>query len=387
MEFPNPRAYVPFIRLSNDSLLIYSGLGEFNTFGSNSQNYFDMWRFDPLPNLWVLLFGNVSANPTGFDVSDYGPTPAARDSFGIVVLKNDSVMLFGGFISFNFIDGAVIANDMWRFDPLINVWTLLFGNYTQVPGIYTPGGYPGSRYSQAMILLENDSMIIFGGYGTDVNNGLGQLNDLWRYDLLTNLWTFIIGDNVSSLNNEMLDDYGRGIPSGNQGPNTFILLSNQSILLYGGFGSDDFGVGQGTSIPLKRIWILKICYCPQQGCLLNVSNVIPNHYGVNCDTCVCVNGTCVDGINGTGLCSSCDPNYFGPNCNETPSSSSSSENPSSSSSESPSSSSESSSGNAPTSSTSNKSLTKPATTTEHVNTEKSNISKLLPTIFIFIFFI
>jgi len=36
-----------------------------------------------------------------------------------------------------------------------------------------------------------------------------------------------------------------------------------------------------------------------------------------CEKCPCENGTCIDGTDGTGFCSSCNPGYYGIFCNQT----------------------------------------------------------------------
>jgi len=286
------------------------------------------------------------------------------------LLSNNSIILFAGE---GYTIGQVLGylNELWRFDTLANDWYFLEGNETtDVYGVTSTSGngYPGSRDSHTFSTLSNNSIILFAGNGYAINDNSGELNELWRYDT-----------HLCPCTNGYCDP------------------SNETNCVC---DSDYFG----QNCDYK-------CTCDQGKCDNGTfgtglcSNCDPNYFGSNCnETCTCDQGVC-DGVNGIGLCSSCNPNYFGPNCNETcscvtgicddgingtgicvtQSSSSSSENPSSSSSENPSSS---SSGNTPTSktttSTSNPS-SKPATTTKHVNTESSNISKLLPTILIFLF--
>ncbi len=39
-------------------------------------------------------------------------------------------------------------------------------------------------------------------------------------------------------------------------------------------------------------------------------------FGSNCDVCTCTNGTCADGLTGSGLCSTCNAGYYGQNCSQ-----------------------------------------------------------------------
>jgi len=88
---------------------------------------------------------------------------------------------------------------------------------------------------------------------------------------------------------------------------TISLLSNNSMILFG--GQDNIG-------PKNDLWILDLCSCPNGDCGPNGLCVTcnPNYFGINCDACTCVNGICDDGISGTGTCTSCNATYYGPNC-------------------------------------------------------------------------
>jgi len=234
-----------------------------------------------------------------------------------------------------------------------------------------------------MSLLSNNSIILFAGLGVIITTP-GFLNDLWRFDPLANDWYFIEGN--QTLDVDGVTSSGNAYP-GSRYSHTISTLSNNSIILFGGQGytSEKEGI-------LNELWRYdtNYCLCTNGYCdPSNETNCICDfdYFGTFCDSkCTCVNGKCNNGTLGTGLCSSCNPNYYGPNCSEnctcvqglcddgingtgvcvTPSSSSSSGSISS--------------GNVPTSKT-----TSPSTT-KHINTESSNNSKLLPTIFIFFFF-
>jgi len=51
-------------------------------------------------------------------------------------------------------------------------------------------------------------------------------------------------------------------------------------------------------------------------CASSCPSCDPGNYGPDCTACTCVNGSCNDGIGGSGECSNCIPNYFGNNCDE-----------------------------------------------------------------------
>jgi len=52
---------------------------------------------------------------------------------------------------------------------------------------------PGGRKEAASWKSQDGKFWVFGGYGYGGNYN-GYLNDLWRYDPVTNQWTWISGD-------------------------------------------------------------------------------------------------------------------------------------------------------------------------------------------------
>jgi len=305
------------------------------------------------------------------------------------VLANDSIFLFGGI---GYADILGNLNDLWRYDLLGNQWFFINGNQTSnVETVYSTlgDGYPGSRYGYSLIKLLNDSLILFGGS----SNGY-PINELWRFDLETNDWYFVNGN--ETINAEgVYSTLGDGYPGGRYYVSMSLLSNNSIILFAGGTNSGSFN-DMWRFDPLSNEWYFV------EGFTFVFSSVseLENGYPVARDkhSISTLSDNSIILFGGDGIVYNLNDLWIYPT--ESPSSSSS-ESPSSSSSESPSSSSSEnpssiSSSNTPTStttttsvstsSTSSKSSAKPTTTTKHVNTESSNISKLLPTIFMFIFF-
>ena len=93
---------------------------------------------------------------------------------------------------------------LWKFDPLTNMWTWVKGpNTANNPGVYgtkgvsSPANYPGTRY-QGMFAWTgaNGDLWLYGGMGNGSTNAQGYLNDLWRYNIASNQWTWMSGDNL-----------------------------------------------------------------------------------------------------------------------------------------------------------------------------------------------
>lgn len=102
-----------------------------------------------------------------------------------------NLWVFGG------ISGIELA-DLWKYDIATNVWTWMSGSSTPgAPGVYGTQGVPSvNNYPKARGLNANcwtdtaGNFWLYGGYGGGVN-----LNDLWKYNPVTNEWTWINGGN------------------------------------------------------------------------------------------------------------------------------------------------------------------------------------------------
>ena len=83
-----------------------------------------------------------------------------------------------------------------------NTWTWMSGSdLKNQPGIYGTQGVadaanvPGARYDSTSWTGSDGNLWLFGGIGYDYASG-GNLNDLWRYDLETNTWTWMNGSDT-----------------------------------------------------------------------------------------------------------------------------------------------------------------------------------------------
>ncbi|HTW59552.1 MAG TPA: kelch repeat-containing protein [Terriglobales bacterium] len=96
--------------------------------------------------------------------------------------KNGNLWLYGGVMY-----GGSAFGDLWEYSPSTNMWTWVSGSSTpDMAAVYgtqgTPGvsNFPGSR-SDAVGWTDNAANLwLFGGAQQDAE-GIGLLNDLWRY--------------------------------------------------------------------------------------------------------------------------------------------------------------------------------------------------------------
>ena len=148
---------------------------------SHSNELDDTWVYDVGANTWRELNPSVK--------------PPPRHWPGLAYDKNNEVVvLFGGHDNILFQSPLEIINDTWILDVANETWTQQF-----------PAQSPSARQTD-LIYNEQDGLIYaFGGkYEQHDDNVLGSprvvifLNDLWKYDVLTNNWSVVHNNSTST---------------------------------------------------------------------------------------------------------------------------------------------------------------------------------------------
>lgn len=168
----------------------------------------DLWKFNPSTREWTWVSGDSTVNGPAVSgtigVPSVNNTPSARSQACTWKDKSGNFWIMGGNKSPS---SALRLNDLWRFNPLTNEWTLIAGNplTTDTAGIYGTMGVPaatnrpGSRCWSASWTDNNGDLWLFGGQGqASTAAPVTGLSDLWKYNIATNTWTWMGGANVSS---------------------------------------------------------------------------------------------------------------------------------------------------------------------------------------------
>ncbi|HET6992998.1 MAG TPA: kelch repeat-containing protein, partial [Bacteroidia bacterium] len=183
--------------------------GNFWIFGGyNSQSfqcYSDLWKFDPLSDQWTWMGGTGLTNSSGVygtqGVPAPGNCPGARFRGYSWTDNSGNLWLFGGF-GYDVNGQAGKLNDLWKFDIITGEWTWMkgantinaAGSYGTI-GIASMSNEPQSRDECSVAWTsQSGDLWLFGGQGTT-----GYLNDVWRYSLTTNMWTWMSG--LNTINN------------------------------------------------------------------------------------------------------------------------------------------------------------------------------------------
>lgn len=153
-----------------------------------------LWRYHIATNEWTWMKGTDTINDQGvwgiMGVPDTANYPRNRDECAATWVDNqNNLWMFGG----------TGRNDLWRYNIPTNTWTWMKGTQAwNSAGVYSTIGIedslntPGARGCYSRWIDNNGNLWLFGG---SVYNSLDSYNDLWRYNVSTNNWTWMKGSN------------------------------------------------------------------------------------------------------------------------------------------------------------------------------------------------
>jgi hypothetical protein len=156
----------------------------------------------------VVLIYNDSATLTvaaGATTWVFAGSFPSSSSYSVTVLAQPATQLCevtsggnGTTLTTNVDDVTVVCSDNGQ-------WTWKGGLSTaNASGVYGTLGaaaadnVPGARYDSSSWTDSSGNLWLFGGAGYDSSGALGDLNDLWRYNPGTGLWTWVSGGNVNN---------------------------------------------------------------------------------------------------------------------------------------------------------------------------------------------
>lgn len=233
---------------SNGNLWLFGGFG----FTESEFGFLNtLWKYNINTNQWTWVKGDKNIDVTG----TYGTKgnehtnnkPGARYGSNTWTDVNGNLWLFGGY-GYNSTETGIL-NDLWKYNPATNKWSWINGNNAvEQTGVYgtrtvaAAANKPGARYVASSWNDADGNFWLFGGYGYDGAN-CGNLNDIWKYNMATNQWTWMTGSKII----DQLPVYGtRGNSSPANTPGSRYVSSswtdpNGELWLFGGYGLDSTG--------------------------------------------------------------------------------------------------------------------------------------------------
>ncbi len=210
---------------------------------------------------WITINGTNTINDPGNygtqGVADPANIPPARWAVEATVDLDSNIWIFGGTVDD---DATEWLSDLWKYNPMLNEWIWVNGsnltNQTPVygtKGVSDPLNTPGPRSNHKIWTDQNGDLWMFGGYGLDTNGDEGYLNDLWKYSIVSNEWTWLSGSNEVDAAGVFgqLDEYNNTNMPGARSASIQWVDSNGTVWLFGGQGLDKFGISVGY---LNDLW-------------------------------------------------------------------------------------------------------------------------------------
>jgi len=179
----------------NNNLWLFGG-------GGNGFTYQDLWKFDIASNEWTWMSGSDTlSGVTNFGVKGVASVnnnpPQVCENNCTWVDDSNSLGLFQTLTVNDY------YNDLWKYNINTNEWIWIYGNATpNTPinfgqkGIPDINNNPGGRCSYASFRDTIGNFYFFGSGNNFFINNTSLLNDIWKYDINTQLWTWISGDNI-----------------------------------------------------------------------------------------------------------------------------------------------------------------------------------------------
>jgi len=183
--------------------------GNFWLFGGeiNLAGFSDLWKYTPTTNIWKLVSGSINLkNQKGiYTATTSTPVQPGTHSYSAQwVDKLGNFWFFGGY-GWSKTSGA--QNDLWKYTPPPStsttgkgIWKFMGGSTTaDALGVYkqnlTPSGlFPGARYGAVSWLDSQGNLWLYGGWRTYPTGAIDYLSDLWKYNISTNIWTWMHGN-------------------------------------------------------------------------------------------------------------------------------------------------------------------------------------------------
>lgn len=233
------------------SLWLFGGNGYYDVGDFGSLN--DLWKFDPTTLEWTWVSGNDTGDQAGtygtLGTADPSNVPGARTGAVSWIDAQGNLWLFGGY-GYDSAGQQGWLNDLWKYDPTTLEWTWISGSDTGdkagthgTKGTADPLNIPGGRHAGLSWLGPSGVLWLFGGDGLDSAGIRGDLNDIWKFDPTTLLWTWVSGSktgNQSSNYGAMGAPVAANVPGG-RFASTPLVDASGKLWLFGGLGRDSAG--------------------------------------------------------------------------------------------------------------------------------------------------
>ncbi|PBQ34371.1 hypothetical protein CNR22_22200 [Sphingobacteriaceae bacterium] len=231
----------------------------------------DLWKYNIASNQWTWMGGSNGLNQAAQygtqSVASSTNSPGARNGSAVWKDASGFVWLYGGNGYASSSSSAGSLSDLWKYDITNNQWTWVRGSSgLSSTGLYGTMGVgnatttPGGRAFSAVWPEINGDLYMFGGSGQNANTSYVHLNDIWKYSVSNNIWTWVNGNDQ----NAQTGVYGvQGLAStlnmaGSKQTMAAFKDASNNLWTFGGSGS----VLSSSFVVVNELWKYELCSTP-----------------------------------------------------------------------------------------------------------------------------
>jgi len=159
-----------------------------------------LWKYDISINRWAWIKGSGSTVHYGVKgISSPSNSPGSRTLCALTWTDTSGCLwLFGGYVTW-----VGLTPDLWKYDTQSGEWTWMSGDSTAndpgnfgVMGVPSVNNYPSARAETNATWVDSTENSLWLYAGQIPSNAAS--NDLWKYNVSTNEWTWMKGDTTAN---------------------------------------------------------------------------------------------------------------------------------------------------------------------------------------------
>ncbi|MEO8405156.1 MAG: kelch repeat-containing protein [Chitinophagaceae bacterium] len=242
---------------------VFGGYG----YALNSPGFLnDLWRYDPITNQWTWINGSSVANSYGVygtkGVAASTNQPGARRGSAGWIDASGNLCMYGGEGYSSSASGRL--SDIWKYNTTTNEWTWVNGDDAVnvlasfgTIGIAAISNKPGARNGGTIWVDNSSNVWLFGGDGYASTSTLGRLSDVWKYDLSTDMWTWVNGGNdinIAPFYGPMGLANSAFSPGGRNNSNSSWKDNSGNFWLFGGVAGTNINAPANMGNYLNDLW-------------------------------------------------------------------------------------------------------------------------------------
>lgn len=238
-NWPNVLGDMAYVVDNDKTLWMFGGI----TTGYIEKGSSLLWSYDILNNKFKFrkgwLYHDFEGFNKGLNIESYRNIPPSVSLSSLWISSNKILYKFGGTNA-----GNNLSNDLWKFNISTNNWIKIASGtkdatgHFGIKGVEDVANIPPGLINTTTWTDEIGNLYLFGGRtGTPGTYGSVDYDSVWKYNISTNMWSWISGSDQPNINanyNSLGQENSLNSPGARYGSCAF-KDSQGNIYIYGGF--------------------------------------------------------------------------------------------------------------------------------------------------------